>query len=300
MNPRKLLLAAGVPPEIGDRFVQRFVIFCPVVAWVPLLLTDTYTKAYADRLYIRLVEKLQQTEPSDRHSLLRNARLVLLYVDKGDGNELHLFSQFGLEALVVPFGSPETWQAPLDVKNRKNRAINLLVRDGQVALRHADVLLSIIAREVDDRDNKTCLLLPPRNFGRETSTIRDCVKEASTKRETDAGDEFKRKLRSISDSTKSARTGGRSYFVDEGGIVYQSPPKARLRHGMAPVWNDAGHDTTCVIRGRIRFGASFDPAFHYDCEIGKRANRIFTSCHGAKIPAKGRAHLNISPNDNIR
>ena len=300
MRPKKFLLAAGVPPEIGDRFVQKFVAVCPVAAWIPLLLTDTYTKAYSARLYTRLVEKLRKTEPSDRYSLLRNTRLVLLYVDKGDGNESRLFSQFGLEALVVPFGNPETWQAPLDVENRRNRAVNLLVRDGQAALRHADVLLSIIAREVDDRDNKTCLLLPPRNFGRETSTIRDCVKEASTKRGTDADDEFKRKLQAISDSTKSTRTGGQSYFVGKGGIVYQSPPKARLRHGMAPVWDDADHDTTCVIRGRIRFGASFDPTFHYDCEIDKRANRIFTSCHGAKIPAKGRVHLNISPNDNIR
>ena len=300
MKSRKILLAAGVPPEIGDRFVQRFVTVCPVVAWISLRLTDTYTKAYSARLYTRLVEKLRQTESDDRHSLLRNARLVLLYVDRGDGNESHLFSQFGLEALVVPFGNPETWQAPLDVENRRNRAINLLFRDGQAALRHADALLSIIAREVGDRDNKTCLLLPPRNFGRETSTIRDCVKEVSTKRGIDASDEFKRKLRAISDSTKSARTGGRCYFLGKGGIVYQSPPKARLRHGMAPVWDDADHDTTCVIRGRIRFGASFDPAFHYDCEIGKRANRTFTSCHGAKILAKGGDHLNISPNDNIR
>ena len=294
------MLAAGVPPEIGERFVQRFVTVSPVVAWISLPLSDAYTKRYSIRLYARLVEKLRQSERNDRHSLLRNARLVLLYVDKGDGSESHLFSQFGSEALVVPFGAPETWQYPLNMENRKNRAINLLVRDGQAALRHTDILLSIIAREVGDRDNKTCLLLPPKNFGRETSAIRDCVQEASARREIGAGDEFSRRLRTISDSTKSARIRGRRYFVGRGGVVYRSPPKARLRHGIAPVWNDAGHDATCVIRGRIRFGASFDPTFHFDCEIDKLANRTLVSCHGTKIPAKGRIHFNISPNDNVR
>ena len=294
------MLAAGVPPEIGERFVQRFVTVSPVVAWISLPLSDAYTKRYSIRLYARLVEKLRQSERNDRHSLLRNARLVLLYVDKGDSSESHLFSQFGSEALVVPFGAPETWQYPLNMENRKNRAINLLVRDGQAALRHTDILLSIIAREVGDRDNKTCLLLPPKNFGRETSAIRDCVQEASARREIGAGDEFSRRLRTISDSTKSARIRGRRYFAGRGGVVYRSPPKARLRHGIAPVWDDAGHDATCVIRGRIRFGASFDPTFHFDCEIDKLANRALVSCHGTKIPAKGRTHFNISPNDNVR
>lgn len=295
-----LLLAAGVPPEIGERFVQRFVAVSRVVAWIPLPLPDKYTKTYSIRLHARLAEKLRQSEGHDRHSLLRNTRLVLLYVDKGDGSESHLVSQFGSEALVVPFGTPETRQYPLSMENRKNRAINLLVRDGQAALRHTGVLLSIIAREVGDRDNKTCLLLPPKNFGRETSAIRSCVQEASARRKSGAGDEFSRKLRTISDSTKSVRIGGRRYFMGKGGIIYRSPPKARLRHGIAPVWDEAGHDATCVIRGRIRFGASFDPTFHFDCEIDRLANRAFVSCHGTKTLARGRTHINISPNDNIR
>ena len=175
----------------------------------------------------------------------------------------------------------------MDTENRRNRAIDRLVQDGRAALRHARILLKIIAREVGDRDNKTCLLLPPKNFGPETARIRDCIQEASARRVPSIEDEFRRKLRAISDSIESTRKGQQRYFVGRGGIVYRSPPKARLRHGIAPVWDDADHDSTCVIRGRIRFGASFDPTFHYDCNIGKRVNRTFASCHGMKTLAKG-------------
>ena len=301
MNPEKLILAAaGVPPEIGESFVQRFVRTSRIFSWIPLPLSDAYTREYSIQLHERLVMKLRRTEPGDRYSLLRDARLVLLYVDKGDGSESHIFSQFGSEALVVPFGAPEIRREPLDTGSRKNKAINLLVQDGQAALQHAKILLSIVAREVGNRDNKTCLLLPPKNFGPEATRIRDCVQEASARRVPDVGDEFRLELRKIADSMKSTREGQQSYFVGRGGIVYRSPPKARLRHGIAPVWDDADHDSTCVLRGRIRFGASFDPTFHYDCDIGRRTNRTFASCHGTKTLAKGTIHLNISPNDNVR
>lgn len=301
MNPGKIILAAaGVPPEIGERFVQRFVKVSPVVSWIPLPISDIYTKEYSSRLHERLAAKLKRIEPSDRHSLLRDARLVLLYVERGDGSESHLFSQFGSEALVVPFGVPEMWEESMDTPSRKNRAISLLDQDGRAALQHAKILLSIIAREVGDRDNKTCLLLPPKNFGPETTRIRDCIRKASARRVPGIEDEFRRKLRAISCSLESTREGKRRYFVGKGGIVYRSPPKARLRHGIAPVWDDADHDSTCVLRGRIRFGASFGPQFHCDCAIGKRANRTFASCHGTKTFAKGTTHLNISPNDNVR
>ena len=147
-------------------------------------------------------------------------------MDKGNGSEVHLFSQFGSEALVVPFEAPERWEESLDTKNQKDRAIRLLVKDGKAALRHAKILLSVIAKEVGDRDNKTCLLLPPKNFGPETTLIRECVKNASARRGHDVEDAFKQELQAISTSIKSTREGTRRYFEGKGGIVYRSPPKA--------------------------------------------------------------------------
>lgn len=298
MKPRRLILVAGLPPEIGENFVQRFVTVCPIFSWLPLTGSGTYTDKYSIQLYTRLVKKLERTEGRDRHSLLRNIRLVLLYVDRGGESESCLFSHFGSEALVVPFGTVETRQNALNTANRRNRTIKQLVRDARAALQHADILLSIIAEEVGNRDNRTCLLLPPENFGPDTSRIRACVRETSVQRKS--GDEFGRKLRTISGSIKSRKIRNRNYFTGKGGIVYRSPPKAGLRHGIAPVWSDAGHTPKCVVRGRIRFGASFDPGFHYDCDIDKHTKRIFVSCHGTKVAVKGKTHLNISPNDNIR
>ena len=297
---KHILVVAGVPPEIGESFVRKFVSVSPVFSWIPLPFSVAYTEEYSIRLYDRLVQKLRKTEPNDRNSLLRDVRLVLLYIDKKDQSDSYLFSQFGSEALVIPFGTSEIWRERLEMKNRKDRAIRLLVRDGKAALQHATILLSIVAREVIDRDSKTCLLLPPKNFGQETTRIRNCIREVSKKRIPEIGDEFRRKLRAISETIDSSREGKRHYFRGKGRIVYRSPPKARLRHGLAPVWDDAGHESKCVIRGRIRFGASFDPMFHYDCDIRKSMGRTFASCHETKFFAKGTTHLNISPNDNIR
>lgn len=298
MTERRWTIAAGLPPEIGFQFVRQFVNFARIDCWLPLAASHEYTMCYSRALYARFVEKLKQSEPWDRHTLLGNVRLVVLYLDKGDGSDRHLHSQFGSEALVIPFGASEIWTQPLITTNQKNRAIGLLVRDGKVALRHAGALLGIIAKEVGDHDNITCLLLPPKNFGRKALAIWNCVYEASVRRQS--GDEFFGTLRLLANSISSQRKGNNRYFVGRNKIVYQSPPKARDRHGCAPGWDTNDHDTTCVIRGRIRFGVSFDPHFHYDCNLAGSGKRTFDSCHGTETIPKGRKHVNISPNDNIR
>ena len=298
MTERRWTIAAGLPPEIGFQFVRQFVKFSRIDCWSPLALSHEYTMCYARALYARLVEKLEQSEPWDRDTLLKNVRLVVLYLDKGDGSDRHLYSQFGSEALVVPFGASDIWTRPLITTNQRNRAIALLVRDGKLALRHAGAQLGIIAKEVGNHANITCLLLPPKNFGRKALAIWNCVHEASARRRS--GDEFFRTLRRLANSIKTQQKGNKRYFVGRNRIVYQSPPKAGDRHGCAPGWDTTVHDTTCVIRGRVRFGVSFNPYFHYDCDLAGSGKRTFDSCHGSKTIPKGREHVNISPNDNIR
>ena len=298
MKAQFLMLVAGVPPEIGERFIQRLAVVSPVVSWLPLSRSSRYSSEYATELYARFAKKLQARASGDRHALLRNVRLVLLYIDKQDGSESDLFTQFGTEALVIPFGAAKTLDSPLITGNQKDRATRLLVRDAQVALRHARNLLNIITQEVAQYDNRTCLLLPSKNFGRDAVAIRDMVHESS--KERGSADELKKRIRVVSSTIKTAREGGKRHFVGKGGIVYQSPPIARGRHGNAPVWDAPGHDSTCVIRGRIRFGSSFDPSFHYDCSLRGVQKRTFCSCHGTVTLPKSRKHVNISPNDNIR
>ena len=162
---------------------------------------------------------------------------------------------------------------------------------------HAQGLLTVIAEEVTNRDNKTCLLLPHKNFGSRIGEVLDCVHDAvvSVKNK----DEFKKNLDRVSRSLQTT-VDGRKYFMGQGKLVFKSPGKAGARHGLAPVWGDQGHESSCVIRGRMRFGVSYDPQFHYDCDIPGGRDRSFPSCHGIECVRRGRTHVNIAPNDNIR
>ena len=84
------------------------------------------------------------------------------------------------------------------------------------------------------------------------------------------------------------------------GLVYETPARGRVRHGAAPKWGLGDHTDKCVIRGHLRFGAAFNPNFHYDCQLRKEVGREFPSCHDIEIIKPGRSHVNIAPNDNIR
>ena len=101
-------------------------------------------------------------------------------------------------------------------------------------------LLAMIAEEVTNRDNKTCLLLPRKNFGREIDEVFDCVRDVALS----GGDkeEFKKNMDRVSRSLRTVRADSRTYFVGQGGLVFKSPGKAGARHGLAPVWEDPDHE----------------------------------------------------------
>ena len=305
MNSKEqmIIVVAGIPKSISNIFVNRLqnqigspsseIIFSK---WWPT--KKSYNEEYSDKLYDELIKKLKEIKPSDRRSLLRDARLVLLYVDKEDGSESCLFEKFGLEALVVPFGNPEMCNKPMATSTQQKATANLFARDGREALDHAKELLSIIAAEVGGRIANTCLLLPPKNFGSRVCDIKDCIKQASKqKRMSDIKNQFKTCLKRIEKSIKTYKKRGKPCFVDEKGRVYQAAPPDK-RHGTAPEWCEFRHESKCVIRGRIRFGASFDPAFHYDCApcIGG----TYDSCCRKEEVSNKSTYLNISPNDHIR
>ena len=299
MKRDTLVAVAGVPPEVVDPFVSGLASALPVLSCLPLGRFECYTKSYSEKLYERVANKLRARESDGRHNLLANTNLLLLYLDKNDGSESSISHEFGMEALVAPLKYPELPAAPMTTGNQRRMVANHLIREARRSVRRARELLAIIGEEVTNRDNKTCLLLPGRNFGKDFRAVVDCVENAAKARA--ASDEFKCKLRYVARSLRTARIGNHEYFVGRRGLTFRSPGKARGRHGLAPGWEPAeGHNSSCVIRGRLRFGTSYDPKFHYDCEIPKDANRNFPSCHGTKsVPGK-RSHVNIAPNDNIR
>ena len=269
-----------------------------MVSWLPLDFSEIYTETYAQRLYRHLASKLRRRERSKDPSVLLNANLVLLYFDKGDSTELKLFTFFGIESLIVPLQIRDIDSLPLATGNQRQRVINLFYKEGQRAIGRARQLLVVIAEEVTNRDNKTCLLLPQKNFGRQMSSVLDCVRGAAKRGKE--SNEFRTDIGRVSQGISICREGKTSYFRGRGGMVFKSPGKAYGRHGLAPGWGAPEHELSCVIRGRMRFGASYDPKFHYDCAITKGVGRRFSSCHGEVSTPRGRTHVNIAPNDNVR
>ena len=260
---------------------------------------ECYTKSYSAKLYKRVAAKLKAREPHNRENLLANTNLLLLYLDKNDRSESVIFDELGVDALVAPIQYPEILDVPMTTRNERRKAVNDLIREGKRALRHAQKLLAIVAEEITNRENKTCLLLPRKNFGRQFKAVLDCVRDASSGRAEN--EEFKRRLRHVAQSLPTERRGNHEYFVGQRGLVYRSPGKARARHGLAPGWETpGGHNSSCVIRGRLRFGASYDPKFHYDCDLPKDGELNFPTCHSTQSVSRGRSHVNIAPNDNIR
>lgn len=216
-----------------------------------------YTEEYVRRLYLRVATELKKLSSGNRERLLNDATLTLLYVERPERGDLALLDRFGVEALLAPLRVPQN--VPIRTANEIGHAVNMLMRTIRQALRRLRPLQTVILEEVTNRDNKTCLLLPPKTFGGGFQTVREQVYAAV--RDGDGVDDFRTRLSRISNSFPTAR---RNHFIGDRGIVFRSPAKAIARHGLAPIWEEGTHEPSCVIRGRLRFGISFDPRFHYD------------------------------------
>ena len=255
----------------------------------------TYTDYYVAGLYAKVARGLQKRQSLNRDKLLQNINLIIFYVDLNDGSETRLVETFGVEALVISLNVSCILQMPTGTKNQQNHVANIVLREINRAFQGTGGVIDTIFQEVTNRINKTCLLLPPKTFGREFLKIRDQVHSAARERWT--GEQFQKSLRKLA-SSLPAREG---YFIRRrSGLLFKSPGRSGMRHGLAPVWGDGSHNATCVIRGRVRFGVSFDPRFHYDCQLPNRHDRNFPGCHQPERIDRGRQHANVAPNDNVR
>ena len=174
---------------------------------------------------------------------------------------------------------------PLVTKNQRRRASNDLVREGRKAISHAQKLLSVVAEEVSNRDNRTCLLLPPRNFGGGVDPVFECVRMASLMREE--AEKFRGRLRRVSQSLPTQREGHHKFFVGRRGLVFRSPGKAGARHahgsGLANSREPRSlvrHQRTPAVRGILR------------PEISLRLR--YSQRQGATLPELPRDHEHIA------
>ena len=292
----RLVVVAGVPPEVAGQFgtafskmASRELVKLTVLSSYRLDLS--YTEDFVSRVYDKLVYKLREYASTPRESLLADTNVIVLFLQRSDGSDHILFEKFGVETLVTPMLVPNIADMPTDTRGQRGNVVNKLIREACLAIRHAKLMLCTIHEDLNGRENKTCLLLPPKTFGRGFLQVQRRVWDATTSREEPM--KFAKSLKTLG----VAKSG--KYYVGQWGLVYKSPSKAGPRHGFGPVWQD-GHEPSCVIRGRLRFGATYDPRFHYDCQIPGGWDRRFPGCHEPlRLPSNQR-HANCAPNDGVR
>jgi hypothetical protein len=256
---------------------------------------------YATSLYENFFNKVIR-KTLDFHGMndIRNCvdGVILITIDHPEISNKDILSQFELETIIVSVKAPDIDIYPGSPSNQKNRYVNELVKKIRKAVRRGERVLRYIKKEVTSNDNKTPLLLPEKNFGEEkirllSQGIRVAVNEEN----------FTLKIKALLDdfraSEKKKKIEKKLCFRNSH-LVFVSP--GRNRHGaMSGELDDHWH--VCMFRGYFRFGAPYDPRFHYDClPISKRGFcKEWLSCHGQDFHLpNGRRHINISPNDNLR
>ena len=297
MKPRVLVAFAGIPQELHEGLAKKTSGELEIIAFEPLDETFRYTRKYCGRLYSRFAANLRKRDLQRAGKNMVRTNLVLLYVDLDEDSVNLLHDFFGIEVLLLPLQRDGILDVALETKNQINGAVNALIASSKKEMKRANVLLFEIDEEIHKRESRTCLLLPPKNYGKDFEKISRCVHHAT--RTGQDGQEFKKSLNSISGQLKTKRENKRTYFVGRRKLVFKSPSKSGPRHGFVR-WDTEGHQISCVIRGMLRFGTVYDPGFHFDCDLSGKQHGCFPNCHGYKKIPKSRSHLNISPNDHVR
>ena len=288
------LLAAGFSASTLGPLLQKIKKANADIEIIPTLplKTQLYTSDYAEALYNVVASNFKSTLSTDRKSLW-NINFVLLYLRYGDDYDRNLIERFDMEALLIPITNwRPTSKGPR--RHKEHALANQLFQQSNVLLRNARQVLRSLAQEVTNRDTRTCVLLPHKNFGSQFNAVKESVHNSVET--TAAAAAIDNTLKVIANCLPRNHEGR---FIGRG-LVFRAPAKAAARHGIAPLWCMGAHDARCVIRGRIRFGVCYDPKFHYDCDFARSKNRRFVSCHGEKVLKPGRKHVNVAPNDNIR
>ena len=221
MRPPILLVVAGIPRKIGREVVRelnRKMEHVEVVTCHPLNLEDGYSEEYATAVYLKFAKRIQRRDRVQRSDVLRASNILLLYLDKSDDTDDKLIKRFDTEALVLPVTGIDVSVASLNTHNERNSIANNFVERGKGTIERAHKLLSVIAEEVTNRDNRTCLLLPPKNFGKGMNQVYSCMREAIVNGLD--GEEFRTRIRAVANNLPKKKKGHKQCFVGARGLVF--------------------------------------------------------------------------------
>jgi hypothetical protein len=294
-----LISFAGVPRSLyDDIYKKRQEIFGSGVTAVgvplPVDVGGPYTENYINTLLKRVGNTLEEFDKRGTTDL----GIGIIYLDYSSGTENRLVERFFPFALCVGI---EEFTAGAQT------GMSLRISKNELAkrLRHAAGTLRdtvpVIKKFVQSDANTTPILLPVRNF--KSSRLRPMLSKVVS--DVSGASDKMSVLREIIEEFKRhyPRTkiegAARKCFVDDRGIAF-NPPGSAL-HGFARGAGGNGHNVTCWLAARLRLGAPYHRAYHYDCTAGgNRLEGYFYDCHDSFGPYRGNPHLNIAPNDYVR
>lgn len=259
--------------------------------------------AYDQRYLGQFIEDFAGRVERDKDSKLRDTGFAAIYI------QLHTEGDRLLEQVFFPstLTWPIDWRIEHGTPTTQRRSINALVVRLAEAAASAKRAIEALSKEANERANKTPLLLPMKNFRSAILEERARALGAAVGAALDpeaAVREFAADFELTHPSTAEEPEGHRRKrsfgFTDDRGIFFRSP--GRDRHAFARIAPGGEHPPACLLSGRRRLGAPYDPAFHYDCSRagGATLDGAFHGCHEPPSPRSGNRHLNIAPNDFVR
>ena len=305
LSYKALVVIAGIPEELSNRIHSKINSLQEgrrKIVFLPMARNVGYSKQYISDLYDMLVREVGEILPinyGNEDAPVWFEGVLTVYV-KYDIEDVKIFSKaFGQETLIsnIQVSQLPIWD--LRSPNRCRQAINVIGREARKAIRVGEEVLSIIKKYVTSNQNKTPLLLPFNNFDEsEMIRLRDGIIAAANS--TNPRDALRATLRTFEGKVRKVKFETDQFlsFSNKNGLIFRRPTAA---HGDSGTLGE-GHNVECQIRGRLRFGVTINPRFHYDCvqEKGK-LSRHWRSCHNQVYTVRsGREHVNIAPNDHVR
>ena len=294
-TPKLIVVVAGISESVSPYFEKKLQVFAPskyVFVWLPLGPNGKYDDEYISSLYSLFYKKISENVAA--------TGALLIYCDHENSSIHQLEKAFHIETFMIKMPPIVHSNNGRSSPNQLQSVANKIQSELKSALKEGKKIIDVIRKEITSNDNKTPLLLPLVNFDDgKMSLLAGKINELIGVENT--FQKFQEIKKNFIASVSQTKIDGspKRYFINSKDLIFKSP--GANRHGFSRL-SAKGHREQCFVRGNIRFGAYFDPNFHYDCEYKKRKlNLDWASCHGQScVLKKGRKHVNIAPNDNVR
>ncbi len=292
---RFVIAYVGIPFDFYDLLLARKPSFARDVTFHGIPLNANQISYHAG-YYQNTLNYFCDLIANDHHNRLNDTAFAVIAVHQDEAST----ASFATALFPSVYLATVNWIADRSTPTRKRASANALGEAFRQKTDDAKTALRLIGDEVVARSNQTPLLLPLANFAsqvlhNEVKTIHEEIGSAHEPRRhiTDT-------INRIRHSHPFNRPPGwdtRAY-IDNQNVIFKSP--GQLRHGFARP--NGHHPASCLLAGKRRLGAPYDPAFHYDCtrlhQPTLRGN--FVNCHAINGGYRGDPHLNIAPNDFVR